>query len=160
MKQREIKFRAKIKKSEYAKYKVGDWIYYSTKDIFENNFGHHLIEIENECQYAGLKDKNGKEVWKGDIVNVNIYLPTTQREEDKLMRKIWEKDGIKELKKRAEFYNGKWIVEDRWKLRSLEDKKRGNVMFNKNTIIGDLGKLAGVEIEVIGNIYENPKLLK
>lgn len=61
---REIKFRAWVEE--------GKWDYYAydiqkRADMAEW-FGHSNIHIE---QYTGLTDKNGKEIYEGDIVSIH-----------------------------------------------------------------------------------------
>lgn len=81
-------------------------------------------------QYTGLKDKNGKEIYEGDILHHkwnrgnDIFLET-----------------ISEVK----FSRGAFVV---------DDKKRADWLLSLHA----LPKWA--EIEVIGNIYENPGLLE
>jgi uncharacterized phage protein (TIGR01671 family) len=88
-------------------------------------------------QYTGLKDKNGLEIYEGDIINCHIVTP----------KKNW-----KELKK-VEY------DEDmaRFAAVSLDGNHwsslPSNVAFNLNPVRID-------KCEVIGNRYENPELLK
>lgn len=84
-------------------------------------------------QYTGLHDKNGKEIYEGDIVLLDCYY----YEEPAF-------DG--EFKVIYDDINGMWILVD------LENKDRGFVF-------GEIRSYYKAEIEVIGNIYDNPELL-
>ena len=89
-----------------------------------------------KMQYTGLKDKNGKEIYEGDVCQI-------------MMRKKYghQKDGIPATVGAVEF--GKIVVRDE----SLY------VFYAFHIKGGSIQYRIGQELEVIGNIYENPELL-
>jgi uncharacterized phage protein (TIGR01671 family) len=108
------------------------------------------ITIDNLMQYTGLKDKNGVEIYEGDVLAVRPY-------------GYYKKDGTHDLRVKDEWL-GKYVVE--WGLWGNEDLQlAGGYEYENegkapafNITVGDDGTIG--LLEVIGNIYENPALLK
>ncbi len=90
-------------------------------------------------QYTGLKDKNGKEIYEGDIVRTDTGGTTYNGKETKKTFRYWEikwdKDG--------DLIDGSYAPEE-W----MYGYKFPHPSYE------------GKSMEIIGNIYENPELLK
>lgn len=130
---REIKFRG---------LNFGGVWYYSDKSSLSEFF--LLVEAKDSSpiiikhtigQYTGLKDKNGKEIYEGDIFQCKE-------------REVGKRDMIGEVY----FSEGGFRI--KYKYLNPKEGERNDYFLN-NSIGGDSAE----RIEVIGNIYENPELI-
>lgn len=141
-----IKYRAYIK-NDYKKELIGkildvSSIHLKTKKVIigyslnKNNYGNKSFSFDDIelMQYTGLHDKNGKEIYEGDIV---LY-------EDWEM--AYEGGG-------NDSFINKGIVE------YCEDNCCYNVTERQTVDITDVLYKDNEDLEVIGNIYENPEIL-
>lgn len=136
---REIKFRAWNK--EY-----GEMCYSTNVALYEKRefypfgiivgFSHYPTNDWELMQYTGLRDKNGKEVYEGDIVRYTFDNP----------------DSVLSTENGLKIRTGK-IFWQEW---------RASFAIGCQMANNDLFKYVrnGNRVEVIGNIYENPELLQ
>ncbi len=96
-----------------------------------NVFFKDLSKTHIIMQFTGLKDKNGKEIYEGDVVAYPQGPSQDCDKESVNLEVLWDEE------------NGMWVADFYWLERT--EKKR---IFDNNSV------------KVIGNIHENPKLLK
>jgi len=140
---RQIKFRVwdKITKRMYYKVKIdwnGVWFYNDDKKSSDENYEGYSpwsSELIKLMQYTGLKDRNGKEIYEGDIIKVI-------------------KDEINE---EYEYYEVIWSDADPiW----CAPEAKFTLERACCTRYHDGGAFPQPEVmEVVGNIFENPELL-
>ena len=122
----------KVRISGFQRYYSVDGSYKESKDSCDMQIGGNCILM----QYTGLKDKNGKEIYEGDLIKF------TEIDEDSCF-------GREDTE----------VVEVKW----LEDIAQFRAIFKsgRRTELHFVVQLPTVvSCEIIGNIYENPELLK
>lgn len=125
---REIKCRAWDKRNkQFVHFELFKGANNHTPKIYDGS------DCEDWQQFTGLKDKNEKEIWEGDILSFDIMTPVGLMEGIGAM--YWNM-------KRAQFG-----VEIKTELKSMPKE-----MEMRESEMG--------RPRIIGNIYENPELLK
>ena len=152
---RERKFRAKIVMDiEPLAMKKGNWVeghYYEDLQDCEwcswihecNDIIHYKVDKNTLGQFTGITDKNGKEIYEGDVVKVK-----------EIGGYAWEHIGVV-----------RYYTEDcRFGIdTSLTNKVIKRLLFTKEKISLNDGHCTITytnEYEIIGNIFDNPELLK
>ncbi|MEM5606487.1 YopX family protein [Bacillus cereus] len=104
------------------------YLNYAERSAYING---HAVVWESVSEYTGLKDKNGKEIYEGDILDLSL-------EDDSVLRC--------EIVYQAPSFCRKWHHANTIRLRQRE--------------IEPMAWNTYILYEVIGNIYENKELLK
>ena len=157
---REIKFRALGTKGHSST--EGKWAYGTNKieDCYgdtkkDDHFPLHMFERylqgnyydkKTRGEYTGLKDKNGVEIYEGDIVRWGLGFTGSWDKES------WHRYAVVELFPSLQFRIIYYVDE-----KNGERKEKDNHIF-------EFGRFAYKEthkyLEVIGNIYENHEILE
>lgn len=147
---REIKFRAWDEKNkQFADYEdIEECLYCQSRDGWRSSdgmgccFGINAVEILADCiieQYTGLKDKNGKEIYEGDIVALLFgYVPMKSVTTENIRIENAQKAVIHFDTARAAFRY------------TIKQRTPRDCQFKPGT---------KTNIVVIGNIHENSELL-
>ena len=153
--QRTIKFRGKTKVGK-------EWVYgyvYETQIFIDGNPCQDVMIIddftvipETVGQFTGLKDKNGKEIYEGDILGYECKI---QNKEFKT---------IKVLKEHFVVSFGEYNTDD-YEDRSSISWLLGGVPLTEDRIFAEYNNPywdlmdGNVSLKTIGNIHDNPELL-
>ena len=103
----------------------------------------HEVDRWSFSQFTGLHDKNGKEIYEGDIVQMHSEFYNVLGNDDN----NFDRDYIGEIAIQAS--RGTVLKRPKWHCNITDEDGRDN--FYK--------PITAIRSEVIGNIYENPELL-
>lgn len=129
--------------------------------------GHHIRQVadsplfvdpETVGQYTGLEDKNGKKIYKGDILHVieweNILMFEWSDQPDRY--DLFTLDEIKG-EKRKEYTSAVFWDEGGFCIGSSPEDMDVPLC----CLFGDMKRSSPIfEFEIVGNIYDNPELLR
>lgn len=99
------------------------------------------VDIETIGQYTGLKDKNGKEIYEGDMLRGDEYPFNCNGVDNYFAEIVWADNvcGFYRITHKKPNSTVRGISHGNWEQLDEEDIK---------------------SFEVIGNIYDNPELVK
>jgi uncharacterized phage protein (TIGR01671 family) len=149
---REIKFRAWNKdRREWVENTGNPYVFPFNGKVAMTCAGSHTGHISDTdyseyyelSQYTGLKDKNGKEIYEGDICK----------------RKLDKENRFRHSEEWADFWLIEWLDTTcgftTTYLGGLVDGRLNQIKLRQNSFSQRFNEMD----EVIGNIYENPELL-
>lgn len=152
---REIKFRGKTLSGKWV---YGDLIHSGTDTIAILEPDAPCLEIVTDVvpdtigQFTGLHDKNGKEIYEGDVLFVreweNLAMRVFDHEERELFSLEDCKGGILHESQRVVYFEEGSMCAGDYYMCTLWDKRDQH---HQHPIF---------EVELQGNIHDNPELLK
>ena len=99
-------------------------------------------------QFTGLLDKDGKEIYEGDIIRFSIHgVPHGRYREDNIVEPVWYSD------EQAAFVFGKYVVPE-------ETNQYGHKVGGYTWWYSMSDDVDKETLEVMGNVHQNPELVK